>query len=434
MAKLQLTSEIVDNETKVWLAWDGIESTSSDDIIKFIDNISPDDKEIDIRINCCGGNVWEGWRIYDALRRSGKEISATVEGLCASMATVILLAAPKERRYAYQNASFCIHNPAACWLDVDYYNRLTADNIDAMADKMKLQAKSLRDQQQKILDVYVERTGSDAETLQSLMNDDIVVTIAKAKELGFITDTLAYNTASIKKLFKNYQPMNKDKVEVGKTWLDRLIAKAGFKSMDSVKFNDQTFTAADGTSFVVEREDSSYAVGDTASPDGKFIMEDGTTVEIANGAISAIVAPVAEIKDPVTGEVITEEEAQQKLNDYQAKVEDLEKKLEEKNNAANDALNEKKALEDKVAELNTSIETANKEVENLKAAQVTDEQKAMLDTIASAGGKAWFDAMCDKQSNGQPQVPQAGFNNPDAKIGSAFIADVSKANKRFRVQ
>lgn len=429
MAKLKLTSEIVDNVTKVWYAWNELESVCSDDVVNFISSIPEDDNEITITINCCGGNVFEGWRMYDALRQSGKKISCVIECMCASMATVILLAAPKERRYAYEHAQLLIHNPEAAYLPLDYYQRNTADNLDATADKIKLQADALRVEQQKILDLYVDRTGANAEELQTLMNEDIVVDMARAKELGFVSDTLAPNTAS----FKFNTIMSKKKVEVGQNWLDRLIAKAGFKSADDVKFNDLSFTAANGESFSVEREEGNYAVGDNASPDGSFVMEDGSTVVITDGVISDVIAPAAVLKNPATDEEISEEEAQALLNDYYSKIQQLEEDICEREKKKDEADAKLETANNDINALNEKVSALDATVADLSAKVVTDEQTAILDFVANAGGMEWLNNMKTMQSNGSPRVPQATMGENKPTFGASFAADYAKSNKRFRV-
>lgn len=431
MAILKLTSEIVDQDTKVWLSWDGFESTSSDDIVNFIDSIPADDNNIVIRINCPGGNVWEGWRMYDALRSSGKEISVIVEGMCASMATVVMMAAPKEKRTSYPHAVFLIHNPEVGGFNIDYPNRLTADNIEGMTEQMNAQAQALRDEQKKILDLYVERTGTDAATLQELMDKDIVITTDKAIELGLISSTLAPNTASFKSNFNNKQTMNKEnKVEVGKSWLARLCSLAGFKSVEDVKFTDLSFTAADGRTFAVEREEGLYAVGDKAAPDGSYVMEDGSTVNIVNGAISEIIEAAFEIKNPENGSVISAEEAQHLLNEYAQKITDLNAKIEALTTGATESKENIDKLTNEIVDLNKTITELTAKVNDYEANAISDEQRGMLNVIAEAGGKEWFDVMIAKKSDGAPNVPQS--SNEPVKIGEDFMADMAKNNKRFR--
>ena len=141
------------------------------DIDEFCNGIEDTDNDIDLRLHCAGGSVVEGWAIYDRLRATGKTITATIEGDCASMATVILMAAPKERRRAYENAHICIHNPWLCpWALGD---ALTADDLQKVAN-------DLRSEQSRMVDLYVERTGADRETIQSLMNEDTLYRIANS--------------------------------------------------------------------------------------------------------------------------------------------------------------------------------------------------------------------------------------------------------------
>ena len=75
MAVLKIHSDIVDEETRVVrLMWTGIDGTSFSTVDAFIDSIPKDDNEIEIRLNCEGGNISEGWSIYDKLRATGKDI------------------------------------------------------------------------------------------------------------------------------------------------------------------------------------------------------------------------------------------------------------------------------------------------------------------------------------------------------------------------
>lgn len=411
MATLKLYSDIVDNETKVWYNWDGLDATTSDDVVRFIGDIPASDNEICIRINCRGGYMTEGWRIYDALRQSGKKISAIVEGICASMATIVLLAAPKERRYAYENSSFLIHDPACCSPDLGGWpDRITADELDKMAAKLGIQASELRNELDKVINVYVERTNADEDTLRALMKDETMLTTAKAKELGFICDTLAPNTD-----FKKYMNTNND-VTVKQGLLARLLAKCGFASVDAVKFNDLVFTDTTGRDFTVEREEGKYAIGDNASPDGKFVMEDGTTVVISNGTISDIIAAKMELKNPETDAVISEEEAQQLLNTYFNKIKEQESTIDNLRTANTD-------LDKKLKATDTDLNEARQTIDAIKATHITDEQRDMLKTIDEAGGKTWFDAMAQMQSKGAPKKPQKQMGGTDGeqRLGSAFL-------------
>lgn len=385
MAVLKIYNDIVGKEDKVMLQiWEGIDGICFKDIDSFLSNMKADDDEIDIRIHCRGGDCVEGWAIYDKLRQSGKTISCTVEGECSSMATIILLAAPKERRHATGNSHFCIHNPAAAWPDLGCHDRFTADAIDAGIVKLERQVQQLRDEQQKILNLYVDRTGADETELQELMDKDIFINAKRALELGFISEVLAPITAKRIRTFNNIKStltMNKKnaKVSVERGVISRLLAKAGYKKLSDVKMSALAVTAADGTELTIEREEGEPQVGDVASPDGEFVMEDGSTIVIAEGVITEIIP--ADDTD-VTAEGMDENELVEKVEELQTENESLTEEVET-------LTQEKEELEEKL--------------EALKGARVlSSNEKVILAKVNRAGGLAWLNKVCAMKSEETP--------------------------------
>ena len=248
----------------------------------------------------------EGWTIYDKLRSTGKEITAIIEGKCASMASVLLLAAPKERRYAYQNATLLIHNP--------YIPPYTlADAYDA--EDLRRMAEDLEAETTKIVNLYVDRTGSEEDVLRALMAEDKFVDMDKAKELGFISEVKPPISAKEKQPKKwNHSKINnmnqEKKVTVAQAFQMLGVAlgvvKAPIVSLD--------LSTADGSTLTVEREDGEPQVGDTASPDGEHLMPDGSTIVVEGGVI-------AEIRDP------EEENNNDELDAANARIVELEAEL-----------------------------------------------------------------------------------------------------------
>ena len=338
---------------QMWGIDNGVTFQTIDD---FLSSISEDDKTIDIHIHCRGGNVIEGWAIYDALRHSGKEISATIDGECSSMATIVLLSAPKERRKAYTNAHFCIHNPSATTYNLDWSESLTADNIEKGAARLTKQAEQLRAEQDRILDLYVERTGTDRETLQAVMDKDVIYGMDKAIELGFISEILPPITAK-RQTPKTQNNMHNDKeeVQVKRGILDRILAKAGFKALEDVKIVDMVVTAADGSELTIERESGDPQVGDSASPDGSFVMEDGTTIVVSDGVITEIIPPVS-------GDEETE------------------------------------ALREENERLKSEIASLKEQLGISDAKAKTEEESAILAKVNHAGGVAWLDKILAMKS------------------------------------
>ena len=382
MAKLRIYNQIVNEEDKVFLQdWCGTDGLCYKDIPEFLDSMEEGDNEIDIKLHCPGGDCIEGWAIYDALRNSGKTISATIEGECSSMATIILLAAPKERRFGFENARLCIHNPAFDWLDLCASERLTADEISNLKAKLTAQENSLREEQDKILNLYVERTGADREELQSLMNEDKYVDMARATELGFIASTLAPNTDSKKKNHKSSKTkaMAKEQIKIENRIVKKLLAMAGLAKIEDVKILDQKITAADGTEFTVEREDGDPQVGDKAYPNGTYVLEDGTTIVVADEVIESITPA-----DNGEGDG---------NNDLKAQVDNLTQQVADLTEQVNTLTSEKEALATDKANLETKVTDLEAKVATLEPQAKTEEETAILDIVNKAGGKAWLDGL-----------------------------------------
>ena len=365
MATLKIFNDIVGEEEKIMLQnWEGMDGVCYKDIDEFISSMADDDNVIDIRIHCRGGDCVEGWAIYDKLRRSGKKITCTVEGECSSMATIILLAAPLERRFAYKNAHFCIHNPALCCPEMDWYTRLTADNLEKNIDQLKVQADNLRMEEKKMLDLYVQRTTATRSELVALMALDTYVGTQEAIEMGFISKTLSPLTASKTRTFTNIKSKQFTAMK------NRLLAKAGLRRMSDLRMKAMVVTAADGSELTVDREEGDPQVGDTASPDGEFVLDDGTVIMVEEGIITDII-PAGDGETTAEGDELDENEL----------VEEVETLTEQ---------NEQ--LEERVTELEEELEAKR------GARVLSSDERVILAKVAKAGGRAWLDKVLASKS------------------------------------
>lgn len=432
--KLKFYSDIVNEQERIWYEWDGNQDTVSfTSIKKLLASKGEDDKRIDLVFNCKGGDCIEGWAIYDLLRQqTGCEIHATIEGECSSMASIILLAAPLENRKAYANAHLCIHNPAVCWFDTDYYERLTAENVRKTAEKILNQAESLQTEQDKILATYVERTGTDSETLQALMNQDIYIDMAKAQELGFISGTLAPTTAHKDARFKAYNTnpninnnqMNKTnaKVTAFNKVVNALKEMVGIEDSPSMKALE--VTDVDGNVLTVEREEGDPQVGDAASPDGTFVLEDGTTITVEDGVITAI-TPAADPEpeeDPEDAKAKKNAKAEGEGEDTdpeEPSVEELQKTIEEQTST--------------IETLTKQVEELTETVKTLTEQQASAEDKAVLDMVAKAGGKEKVaKALAARSTFNANNTKVVDRSNPAPKaepLGDTYLEDAKKAHE-----
>lgn len=315
MATLRIHGEIVSVEEKEFfqLFFGGADdSVSFRDVNDFIASIPSDDNKISVSLDSRGGDVAEGWKIYDALRATGKEISSEVIGECASMATIILLAAPKERRAARPHASLLIHNPYIPAAS----GELNADELRNLADRMQAE-------QDKMLDLYVDRTGATREQLQAYMDEAKWMNMDEAMELGFISTIIT--PASAKASGTKSKKMS---------FIEKL--KALISSEEAGEHKDEQpvameLSTATGGTLTVEREEGEPQVGDKASPDGTHKMPDGKTITVEDGVITEIEA---------------EEAPEEEVETLRRENEELRRQLEEANAKATDAEAKAKTVEE----------------------------------------------------------------------------------------
>jgi ATP-dependent Clp endopeptidase proteolytic subunit ClpP len=133
-----------------------------------------DVKEIALRINSPGGSVWEGMAVLAMLNAHPARIVTRIEGLAASMASVIAMAGDSIEMP--ENAFMMIHNPAD-WAAGDAGEmRKTADVLDQVKESL--------------VKIYAARTGRTAEEIAAWMDDETWMDGTTCKERGFATDVL----------------------------------------------------------------------------------------------------------------------------------------------------------------------------------------------------------------------------------------------------
>lgn len=368
---IKIIGSIIDDESKQFdLNFFGIDSNVSfKSIDEALEAKAEDDKEIVLKINCNGGSCIEGYAIYDKLRaQEGCTITAEVEGECSSMATIILLAASVRR--ATKNARVCIHKPRICYF---FRDEMTEDEALKVYNDLKSET-------DRMMSIYVERTGSTRETLEPLMKEDKYITVEEAQTLGFINEIIEPVTAIKSNQFnnKNHKSMKENKKEPG------AIANA-FKVIGEAlgftgdKKDDQpvamTLNTDDGQTIEIERESGEPEVGDPASPDGEFKMPDGKTIVIEEGKIT-------EIKPAET----TEEDDPD---------------------------------DDEIARLKDENENLKKQLEEAKAQKKTTEEMQILNMVATAGGKDWLERA---KSNYHPEGRQATTKNAQTVVKQSKVA------------
>lgn len=152
---------------KDWYGDDGIAAKDFNEALAGV----PSDREITCRINSVGGNVWDGMAIYSMLKSRRDKVTCRVEGVAASIASVIACAGKKT--VMPKNSLMMIHPPKAFPMDA-----LDAKACRELADKLDVHAKA-------IAAVYAEKCGkTQDEMLAKINGGETWMSGEDAKEYG----------------------------------------------------------------------------------------------------------------------------------------------------------------------------------------------------------------------------------------------------------
>ena len=141
-----------------------------------IENLG-DVENITLHINSPGGSVFSAVAIANTLKNHKAKITANIDGLAASAATIITSACDTVKMP--KNALFMIHNP----ITFAYGNNQDMQKTLEMLNKVK----------NSIIETYLNKAKTDKETLSELMNNETWMNAEEAKEYGFIDEILDEN-------------------------------------------------------------------------------------------------------------------------------------------------------------------------------------------------------------------------------------------------
>lgn len=131
-------------------------------------------KDVTIHINSTGGDVFQGQAIYTALKNYTGKVTVKIEGLAASMATIIALAA--DRVEMTSNSLFMIHSPMS--------------NVFGNKAQMRKQINALEKVETTMLSVYKAKTNISEDEIEQMMARETWLSAHEALELGFVDEVL----------------------------------------------------------------------------------------------------------------------------------------------------------------------------------------------------------------------------------------------------
>lgn len=134
------------------------------------------DKDISIYIQSPGGIISAGLAIYDTMQLIRCDVSTICVGMAASMATVLLCAGAKGKRYALPNSTIHLHQAVG--------------SAQGQATDIEIAAREIIRQQEIIRDILVRHTGQSVEKIKHDTDRDFFLNPEQAVKYGIVDEIL----------------------------------------------------------------------------------------------------------------------------------------------------------------------------------------------------------------------------------------------------
>ncbi len=149
---------------------DGVANTVIAQML-FLENQDPE-KEIKLYINSPGGSVTAGLAIYDTMQYMKPEVSTICIGIAASMASVLLAAGTKGKRFCLPNSEVMIHQ--------------IMGGTQGQATDIKIHAEHILKIKDRLNHLLSKHTGKDLETVEKDSDRDYFMSAEEAVKYGII--------------------------------------------------------------------------------------------------------------------------------------------------------------------------------------------------------------------------------------------------------
>ncbi len=141
------------------------------------------ERDISIYINSPGGVVTSGLAIYDTMQYLRAPVSTICIGMAASMASVLLAAGAKGKRYSLPNSRIMIHQGSGG------FRGATPDVL--------IQVRELEELNQRLHAILARHTGQDAEKVARDTERDYFMSPEQARAYGIIDEVYAERDGSL---------------------------------------------------------------------------------------------------------------------------------------------------------------------------------------------------------------------------------------------
>jgi ATP-dependent Clp protease protease subunit len=141
----------------------------------YLDTSDPG-KDISIYINSPGGSVYAGYGIYDTMQYITSDVSTICTGIAASMASVILVAGKKGKRFALNHSRVLIHQPLS--------------GVQGQASDMEIAVKEILKVKEELYKIISVHSGKSFPEVEKDSDRDYWMTAVEAVEYGMVDEIL----------------------------------------------------------------------------------------------------------------------------------------------------------------------------------------------------------------------------------------------------
>ncbi len=140
------------------------------------------EKDISLYINSPGGVITSGLAIYDTMQFIKPDVSTICIGQCASMASVLLAAGAKGKRYALPNSRIMIHQPSG--------------GAQGQQTEIEIMAREILYVREQMNGILAKHTGQPIEKIQADTERDNFMSAQEALEYGLVDKVVESNEAA----------------------------------------------------------------------------------------------------------------------------------------------------------------------------------------------------------------------------------------------
>ncbi len=149
---------------------DGVANTIIAQLL-FLENQDPE-KDIKLYINSPGGSVTSGMAVYDTMQYIKPPVSTICIGMAASMASVLLAAGEKGKRFCLPNSEVMIHQ--------------VMGGMEGQASDIKIHAERILKIKDRLNNILAKHTGQKLQTVEKDSDRDNFMTAAEAVAYGLV--------------------------------------------------------------------------------------------------------------------------------------------------------------------------------------------------------------------------------------------------------